>query len=292
MTKHLPGELQADTQGLTPPETRLNRPSPSPEPPGAAIRVVLATMRVTFLHNVFDGFILFTLLVQPLLVAFLALWMLKGRGPEYGIYVVVGSGMSGLWSSLLFISGNSVNAERWFGTLETLTGVPSPLQHIVFGKNLSHVLQSLISMITTYIFASLVFGYPLTVEMPLPFAVSLLLTVFAFISFGLIIAPVFVLNPQIQQWQNGFEFPVYILSGFLFPVIMLPLWLRPLSFLLPTYWAAKALHASARGTETIGSIFLSWGILLGSSIIYLAISKGLFTAVINRAKKEGTLDSR
>ena len=57
-----------------------------------------------------DLFIIFTVLVQPLIIALLALWMLKDKGRDYAIFVVVGSGMTGLWSSLLFIGGNSINA--------------------------------------------------------------------------------------------------------------------------------------------------------------------------------------
>ena len=82
------------------------------------------TLRQTF--N--DTFILFAVLVQPLLIAVLALYMLKDKGADYGLFVVVGSGLTGLWSSLLFISGNSINVERWSGTLESMVApIPSEL---------------------------------------------------------------------------------------------------------------------------------------------------------------------
>ena len=82
---------------------------------------------MTLRSNVMDSFVLFRLLVQPLIIALLALWMLQDRGGSYAIFVVVGSGMTGLWSSLLFVSGNSITVERWIGTLEALVGVPTPL---------------------------------------------------------------------------------------------------------------------------------------------------------------------
>ncbi len=255
-------------------------------------RVIAAAAKYTFLQNIFDGFILFTILVQPLLVAALALWMLRGKGEDFAIYVVIGSGMSGLWSSLLFISGGSIDNERWFGTLEALTGAPASMRDIVFGKNLAQVTQSLISMIGTYILAAIVFGYSMTIEMPLLFIASLLLTVISLIAFGLIIAPAFVLNPEVRRWQNGIEFPVYILSGFLFPILMIPVWTRPVSWILPTYWAAKALHASAEGTEPVRSILFSWLILTLLSSVYFLLSARLFTLVIRKAKAEGTLESR
>lgn len=255
-------------------------------------RVITNAMVMTWKHNMIDGFIIFTVLIQPMLVALLALWMLRGKGEEYIIYVIVGSGMTGLWSSLLFISGNSINMERWFGTLETLTGIPTPLQIITFGKVLANVLQSMVSMIGTYALVSFIFGYPLAVAMPFHFAVSLLLVIVSFIAFGLVLAPLFILNPQIQQLQNGFEFPVYILSGFLFPILMLPAWTIPFSYALPTYWAARALHAAGQGAEGTAYIHLAWLVMAGLTAVYLLGSSREFRFMIRKAKRDATLDTR
>ena len=258
----------------------------------ANLRVIGQTMLMTYKQNLVDGFVIFTLFIQPFLVALLGLWMLRGKGDEYAIFVIVGGGMSGLWSSLLFISGNSINYERWFGTLETLTGVPTSLRTIVIGKTLANVLQSLVSMIGTYVIVSAIFGYPIVVAMPVPFALSVAFVLVAFVSFGLILSPLFILNPMIQQFQNGIEFPVYVLSGFLFPILMLPGWTRGFSYALPTFWAAKALHAAARGTEPIAEIRTSWLILLGISTVFFAASGVLFRSIIRRAKINATLDAR
>ncbi len=56
------------------------------------------------------------------------------------------------------------------------------------------------------------FGYSLSIQQPLLFIVSIFFTIIAFISFGLVIAPIFVMNPGVRQWQNAMEFPVYVLS--------------------------------------------------------------------------------
>jgi ABC-2 type transport system permease protein len=254
-------------------------------------RTIFLSMVFTIRQNMVDAFILFTLIVQPLLVAILGLWMLQGLGEGYAIFVVVGSGMSGLWGSLLFVSGNSITWERHFGTLETLSGVPTPMQVVVIGKVLANVTQSLLSMIVTYMLASMVLRFPLSISHPEFFIPSMVLTVFSFISFGLIISPLFILNPQIQMWQNGLEFPVFIISGFLFPVALLPIWTRPISWIFPTYWAAKALHASSSGTGEIArEVLVSWGALVVLSCFYLSISALFFRLIIRKAKEAGTLD--
>ena len=251
-------------------------------------RAMWTVAEMSFRQMVLDAFVIFTVLVQPLLIALLALWMLPGQ--EYAMYVVVGSGLTGLWSSLLFMGGNSINIERWSGTLETLVGVPTSLSVIVVGKNLANVLQSLGSMIVAYLLAALIFGYDLHIQQPLLFGVSLLLTLVAFISFGLIIAPVFVMNPSVQAWQNAMEFPVYILCGFLFPIVLLPQWTTPLSYILPPYWAARALHSTSTGGAPLEQILLDWLMLLIFCGIDLLIASWLFKRMLIKARTDATLD--
>jgi ABC-2 type transport system permease protein len=191
-----------------------------------------------------------------MLIAVLALWMLKDREAGNAIFVVVGSALTGLWSSVLFVCGNSITQERWTGTLETLIGLPTPISVIVFGKNLAFTVQSLLSMLVSYLLAAWLFGFPLRVDQPFLFAISVVFMVISFVSLGMLIAPVFLISPAVQQWQNALDYPIYMLCGFLFPVALLPNWTTPLSYSLAPYWAARALHASSSGGD-LGEIALA-----------------------------------
>ncbi len=253
-------------------------------------RVIVTAAEMAMKMAAADGFIVFGVLFQPLIIALLGMWMLQGRGGDYAIFVVVGSGMTGLWSSLLFVSGNSITQERWVGTLEMLVGMPTPIQVVVFGKNLANVIQSLLSMVVSYLLVAIFFGYSLAIAQPVLFCISLIFTVISFVCFGLVIAPVFVLNPDVQRWQNGLEFPVYILGGFLFPIALLPPLITPLSYLLAPYWAARALHATSSGGADFGEVAWCWGMMLLFSVIYLILSRGLFRMMLRRARTDATLN--
>ena len=252
-------------------------------------RTVLTVSEMTMRQQLTDSFILFTVLFQPIIIAMLGLWMLKDKGAEAAMFVVVGSGLTGLWSSLLFVSGGSLNRERWSGTLESLVAVPTPFEVIVFGKNLANVSQSLVSMVAGYFIAAYAFGYFLTIQQPFLFFLSVILSVVAFISFGLVITPIFVMKPEIRAWQNAMEFPVYILCGFLFPIALLPGWTTPVSFILPPYWAAVALH----GTSTVGvplnETLFAWGMMLLFSLIDLIVASYLFKLMLYRVRADATL---
>ncbi len=252
-------------------------------------RTILVVAEMNVRMQMTDGFILFTVLLQPIIIALLGLWMLQGKGADAAMFVVVGSGLTGLWSSLLFISGNSINFERWTGTLESLVAIPTPFEVIVFGKNLANVVQSLLSMVLGYFVASFAFGYSLHIQQPVLFVVSVVLAVVAFVSFGLIIAPIFVMNPGVRAWQNAMEFPVYVLCGFLFPIALLPGWTTPISYLLPPYWAAVALHGTSTGSATLNQTLFTWGMLLLFSLIDLLIASRLFKLMLYKARADATL---
>jgi ABC-2 type transport system permease protein len=252
-------------------------------------RTILIVAEMNIRQQLMDGFILFTVLFQPIIIALLGLWMLKDKGQDAAMFVVVGSGLTGLWSSLLFISGGSINSERWSGTLESLVAVPTPFEVIVFGKNLGNVAQSLLSMVLGYVVAAFAFGYSLQIQRPLLFVISLVLAVIAFISFGLIIAPIFVMNPNVRAWQNAMEFPVYVLGGFLFPIALLPGWTTPVSYLLPPYWASVALHGTSTGGASFNETLFAWGMMLLFSLIDLLIASRLFKLMLYKARADATL---
>ena len=245
----------------------------------ANLRVVRTTFELDVKQQAVDLFMIFGVLIQPLLIAIMAIYMLVGRDPSRGIYIVVGSGMTGLWTSLLFRGTFNINAERFMGTLEGIVASPSSLATVVIGKTLASVTLSLLSMIFSYGLASLIFRFPLNVAQPVPFLLSLPVMVFSFISFGLLISP----------QMNALEYPMYILGGFLFPILLLPGWSNPLSYLLAPYWAARVLHATSSGVATPEDILLSWGMMLILGGVYIAASYRLFKIVLHRARVDATL---
>lgn len=252
-------------------------------------RAVFAAFKMSYLSLVVDAFFVFATLLMPLIYALIAFGILRDKGANYGIYIAIGSGLAGLWSTLLFGSGNAITSERWSGTLENIAATPTPLWLIVFGKTLASTFQSLLSMIASYALGSLVFGYPLLIAQPAEFFITLVVGIISFVAFGLMLAPAFLLNPQIQQFQNAMEYPIYILCGFMFPIALLPFWTTPLSYILSPYWTARALQAAAAGTLTPVQLASDAVIILGLGVVYLALAALLFRIVLRKARVDATL---
>ena len=253
------------------------------------LRIVWTIFILQLKQTILDGFVLFTVIVQPIIFALLAIYMLRDTAGFQAIYVIVGSALTGLWSGTIYLASRGVEFERWSGTLEEILGSPTPLAVVVIGKGLANMALALCSMLFSYPIAAFAFGFRLTISEPILFAASLVLTVVAFIAMALVIAPVFSLNPGSSVWSNPLEFLVYALSGFLFPIALLPIALTPFSYVLSPYWAARAMHLTSSGGGSVEEVMLSWGFLILSSLLNCVIAAWLFRFMLRRARIEATL---
>ena len=73
---------------------------------------------------------------------------------------------------------------------------------------------------------------------------------------------------EAQTFSNFFRFPMLFLCGLFVPLSSLPIFLRPVSFLLPLTYGTDILNGAIVGTNLL-PLFVSYGVLL-------AFSAGLF----------------
>jgi ABC-2 type transport system permease protein len=248
---------------------------------------VLTVAEITIRHQFNDSFIVFAILVQPVIIAVLAMFMLKDTAANAAMFVVVGSGLTGLWSSLLFVSGNSINTERWEGTLESLVG--GRRAHALRCDRLRQE-PGQRGPVAAFDGRGLPAGGAVLWVRPAPGPAPAVLPY---------VVPERVRFYQLwpdhrptllQQWQNAMEYPVYILGGFLFPILLLPGWTTPISYILPPYWAAVALHGTSTAGAPLQQTLFAWVMMAVLSAIYLFIASRLFRIMLYKARVDATLD--
>jgi len=81
---------------------------------------------------------------------------------------------------------------------------------------------------------------------------------------------------EAQTFSNFFRFPMLFLCGLFFPLSQIPLWLRPLSYLLPLTYGADLLHEAARGSGAL-PVWLNLVVLAGFCLL-------LFTVCLHRIR--------
>ncbi|MDD5500581.1 MAG: ABC transporter permease [Candidatus Omnitrophica bacterium] len=76
---------------------------------------------------------------------------------------------------------------------------------------------------------------------------------------------------EAQTFSNFFRFPMIFLCGLFFPVMSLPIFIRPLSFILPVTYGVDILQGAINGTQ-IMSFALDFGILGAFCIVLFVLS--------------------
>ncbi|HYF82460.1 MAG TPA: ABC transporter permease [Clostridia bacterium] len=232
----------------------------------------------------------FIIFIQPILYLMMTLFMMNGSmRTQYSMDAVLGAGMMGTWSSILFSSGSDIDRERRWGTLEMIVGCPTPLSSIIMGKALTNSLVGLFSMGLSYITALLLFRQQLVIKHPCLFMLVLILIIISVAAKGMIICTLFTLSRAVRGLLNVMENPIFLLSGLMFPIVILPLWTRPLSYILSLTWGMDALRMVSSGTFSYKHFLFSLVILLILTFLYLLLSLWLFQIIEKKSRKEATL---
>lgn len=229
-------------------------------------------------------------LVFPLLFAMVGLYVLNTRGASSShlVYGVLGGGLIGYWSVAYIDAGNSIQDERWNGTLEQIFAVPTPLWVILLGKVCAGLLFGLLSFLPTAAFAYFGFHAVLPALDPWKFVISLGVLTLTFFCIALALAPLFALWRSVFTMINGFELGVYILCGFMFPVAALASWAQGIAGVLAPTWAVRAVYASTV-VEGPHDFTVWWLVAAGISAAYLVGAYFLYALVEREARVSGQL---
>src|SRR5512143_577367 len=104
------------------------------------------------------------------------------------IYVIIGGGIMGMWSSLVFTSFYDLSNDRREGTLELIVGSPTSLTTILAVRTFANVLTGLTSMLLSFCVAIVFFRLSIPLR-NLPYiAVSLFILFFGFWCIGVFLA--------------------------------------------------------------------------------------------------------
>ena len=216
-----------------------------------------------------SSFFLLTAIAQPIIFATVAFYMFRAGGRNGTLlYAALGAGMMGVWSTTLFGSGGMIQWQRWQGTLELGAAAPPAMALIYLPFSLANAFTGMYAMAATLVWGRLVFGIGLHFAHPWLFVLALPATVIALGLMGLVLASTFILYRHANALSNLLEYPVWIASGLVFSTSLLPIWTRPISWVLPPYWGILAIRHAALGGAVWGP--LGMVVLLGAASLLIS----------------------
>ncbi len=208
-------------------------------------------------------------------------------------YIYAGSMMTG-------VSWAVIDDREHYKTLKYMYIAPIRIPIYLLGRGVARFITGSFSVIITLLAGVLFLHLPLdvmTANWPL-FFLSLFIGVVMLAMMGLLIGSIsLLLVHHVGFLGDAVASALYIFSGAIFPLDVLPAWLRPIGFIMPiTYWLELVRRslignvAAAFPTLAGFSNLELLGILFGLSVIFGVISIITFLYCDRIAREKGLID--
>lgn len=254
------------------------------------LRLVWRVWSFTMRSFLASEFFILTAILQPVIFASIAFFLFRAGGQAAGehtlLYAALGTGMMGVWSTTLFGCGGAIQWQRWEGTLELLVAAPSRYDMVLLGQTLGASTFGFYSILATIAWGMLLFGMPLNASFPLLLPLALAVAILSLGAMGMLLATSFVLYRHANALSNLLEYPVWIVTGLVVPLALLPGWLGPISWFLAPTWAMQAIRESAMGSA---APWLAMAACLGLAVAYYLIARRVLRFVLDKARRDATL---
>jgi len=220
----------------------------------------------------------------------------SGEGREFLQFLIVGSAM---WNVVYGVMSGLVQSiledrER-YRMMKYVVVTPSSLFPFLLGRSLARVAVSFVAVILTLAVGVLFLGVELQPNL-LMLALASIIGVTAVMALG-----IFMAGWCLQLRQEAWSYPeaiagaLYLVSGAIFPIDVLPDLLHPLALASPTTWW---LEASRRGLLDHGSPGMLGelsntavlGFLVLSTAVAVPLALAAFAWFMRRARQAGLLD--
>jgi ABC-2 type transport system permease protein len=222
----------------------------------------------------------------PIVNATLAYFMYRAGGSSRTLlYASIGSAVAGIWSMAAIDASGAINRQRFWGTLELLVAAPVRFALVLLPMTIAIASVGVYCLGTTLVWGRLVYGIPLPLEHPLAFALAVPATIVSVGVLGLALCMVLVRFRAAQHIGNSLEYPVWLASGLLFPIAVLPGWSHPISWCLATTWGMRALLHGALG----GAVWRDLGMCVLLTGAYGAIGISILDRFLDAARRSATL---
>ncbi len=236
-----------------------------------------------FTRNAFD---VSAVVLWPILYASIAYYLLDGSDDGSALLSAsLGAAVMCMWSVVVIGSAGALEQQRFLGTLELVVAAPVPLAAVLAPITIASGVVGAYSIVATLAWGTLVFDVPLVIEQPLAFAVAIPACVLAIGMLGLITCATFVLYRAAFSLGVAMQYPVWIATGLLVPLTVLPAFVGKVAWFLAPTWGFRAIQQAALG----GSPWPDIGMCIVVSAGYLVAATVCLRGFEHLARARATL---
>jgi ABC-2 type transport system permease protein len=236
-----------------------------------------------FTRNAFD---VSAVVLWPILYASIAYYLLDGQDDgSILLSASLGAAVMCMWSVVVIGSAGALEQQRFLGTLELVVAAPVPIAAVLAPITIASGVVGAYSLVATLAWGTIVFDVPLAIEQPVAFVVAIPACVLAIGMLGLITAATFVLYRSAFSLGIAMQYPVWIATGLLVPLSVLPAFVGKVGWFLAPTWGFRAIRESALG----GSPWPDIGMCVVVSVGYLAVATVCLRIFEHLARARATL---
>lgn len=203
-------------------------------------------------------------------VAWAGMFLVRsGRGLEEVLSILPGIVTVSILFGTTSMLAVTVTFEKKNASFDRLLLAPMPLEAVMLAKTMGAILFGVINGLIPLLIASFLTSLQ-GISWGLLLAGSLL-TAVSSTFMGLFVAVAVSEVFEAQTFSNFLRFPMIFLCGLFIPVASLPIFLRPLSYILPATWGADLLRRAVTGSGAFDA-WVALAILAAMSILLYAFS--------------------
>ncbi|MGH2455151.1 MAG: ABC transporter permease [Candidatus Limnocylindria bacterium] len=217
----------------------------------------------------------------------LGLEELTGTGDLAG-YLFLGMVVGGLVGTAFWEMAFGLKREMDAGTLEPAWLTPTLPETQVLGRAMSGLIIAGAASAVLVGIGLLVFGASVSSGLLLALP-ALVLAAFSMVGVGYLVASAVLVLREPNFFVDATNFLFAMISGVAFPVIVLPWFIQPVAYLLPTTYAVDLLRVYALGTRPLVDPALEWVALVVFAGLTVWLGRLVFLRTEHRMRVRGTL---
>lgn len=234
-----------------------------------------------------------------LIVVFMYFVVARGaRGPMLGFFVVG----TALWPfvvrGVMGIAWGLISDREHWKTLRYIYTAPIPYRAYLVGRALAQATSAVAPAVITLIFGRYVLGIPIhlaTVNVQYS-AAAMVMGIAGIVALGLVVvSAAMLISGEAWRMPEGVGAALYLVSGAIFPVTILPRFLQSVAQIFPLTWWLEAMRRGLLGPDAVKSFpwagdvqVLTYELLV--TLAWIGVATVIFRIAEQRARQIGVLD--
>lgn len=214
---------------------------------------------------------------------------LKKYGADYFSFTIIGVAFTTYFTLAVQNFSTSMRRAQMAGCLEAILSSQTNPKSVVFMSSLYSFISNGVILIIMFLTASIFLNFSFAQINIISALVVFIFSLATFISLGIFSAAGTILFKQGEPFSFIFGAASSLLGGAVFPVSILPVWIKPLSALVPITYSLDALRLSVLKGYTIKMLSSQLLILALAACILFPASLLFFQWAVAKGKRDGTL---